>query len=162
MTHELRRNDLEIMDLDEICRLLSSARYASVALVDGDRPYLVTLSCGYDREHDRLCFHVARAGRKLDVIASNPRACATVVHDLGYMTGECAQPYASVVVFGTLRVLEDPEEARQAMRILITQLESEVALEGIWERNRLDTDAGIGRCIMLGLDIEERTAKSGQ
>ena len=162
MIHDLRRGDLEITDPAEIDGLLSSAKYASIALVDGDLPYVVTLSCGYDQMRNRMCFHVARAGRKLDLIAANPHACATVVRDLGYKTGECAHPYESVVVFGTMRVLDDPGDAREAMRTLIAQLESVGDASATWERNRLDTAEGMARCHMLALDIEQLTAKAGQ
>ena len=162
MIHSLRRDDLEITDQAEIERLLSTARYATIALVDGELPYIVTMSCGYDPERHRLCFHVAREGRKLDMIAANPRACATVVRDLGYMTGECAHPYASVVAFGKMRVLEDAVDARDAMRTLIAQLESAGDASAIWDRNRLDTAEGLGRCRMLALDIENLTAKTGR
>ena len=162
MTHELRRHDLEITDRAEIDRLLNSAKFATVALADGEQPYVVTLSCGYDAVLNRLCFHVARQGRKLDIIARNPRACATVVADLGYLAGECAHPYASVVLVGRMRVLEDPADARRAMRTLIGQLESADDESAIWARNLLDTEAGLGRCRMLALEIAELTAKSGQ
>ena len=162
MTHELRRHDLEITDPAEIDRILRSAAHATIALVDGTRPYVVTLSCGYDAARNRLCFHVAPMGRKLDVIDANPLACATVIHDRGYSTGECAQPYESVVVFGNMRVLEDPDDIRAAMRTLIGQLESPEAEAAIWERNQLDTDEGLVRFRMLVLEIDDGTAKSGQ
>ncbi len=47
-------------------------------LLTDDQPYVVTLSCGFDAANRRLCFHVANSGRKLDIIARNPKACATV------------------------------------------------------------------------------------
>lgn len=162
MTHELRRNDLEITDPAAIERILSSARYATVALSDGVQPYLVTLSCGYDAERRRLCFHVAREGRKLDLIAKNPLACATVVAEKGYLAGECAHPYESVVLFGRMRMLEDAEEVRAAMRVLIGQLESPEAGQAIWERHRLDTPEALARFRMLAFEVDSLSAKSGR
>jgi len=162
MTHELRRNDLEITDAAEIDRILSAARYATLAVADGEQPYAVTLSCGYDSARSRLCFHVARQGRKLDIIAANPRACATVIGDLGYKVGECAHPYESVVMFGRLRLLDDPDEARSAMRVLVTQLESPEAEAEIWERNQLDAPEALLRFRMLVFEIDDLTAKTGQ
>ena len=162
MTHELRRHDLQITDPAEIDRILLGARYATIALVDGDQPYAVTLSCGYDAGHTRLCFHVAPQGRKLDIIAANPSACVTVVGDLGYKVGECAHPYESVVMFGRMRLLEDPDDVRAAMRALVEQLESPQAEAEIWERNALDTPEALRRFRMLVFEIDELTAKSGQ
>ena len=74
MSHAMRREDRAITDPAEIDRILSEARYATVALADGAEPYVVTLSCGYDARRRQLCFHVAPAGRKLDIISRNPRA----------------------------------------------------------------------------------------
>jgi uncharacterized protein len=162
MTHELRRNDLEITDPAEIDRILSSARYATIALCDGSQPYAVTLSCGYDAERRRLCFHVAPRGHKLDLIAGNPLACATIIADLGYKIGECAHPYESVVLFGRMRVLEDPADIRVAMRTLIGQLESAEDRATIWESNDLDSAEGLVRFRALVFEIEDATAKSGQ
>ncbi len=48
MAHPMRRTDREITDAAEIDRLLSQARFATIALADGDEPYVVTLSCGFD------------------------------------------------------------------------------------------------------------------
>ena len=162
MTHELRRHDLQITDPAEIDRILVAARYATIALVDGEQPYAVTLSCGYDATRQRLCFHVAPQGRKLDIIEANPRACVTVIGDLGYKVGECAHPYESVVMFGRMRLLEGADDVRVGMRILLAQLESPEAAAEIWERNKLDTAEALQRFSMLAFEIDELTAKSGQ
>jgi uncharacterized protein len=162
MTHELRRHDLQITDPAEVDRILLSARYATIALADGDRPYLVTLSCGYDAPNHRLCFHVAPQGRKLDIIARNPLACATVIGDLGYKHGECAHPYESVVMFGRMRLLQDAGDVRAAMRVLIARLESVEAAADVWDRNRLDTPEALKRFRTLVFEIDDLTAKSGQ
>ena len=162
MAHPLRRTDREITDAAEIDRLLSQARFATIALADGDEPYVVTLSCGYDAAHSRLCFHVATVGRKLDIIARNPKACATVVSDLGYKRGECAHPFESVVMTGTMRLLEDPEEIRAGMRVLIGQLESAADSETVFARNELDSDAALKRFRLLVFEIDDLVAKRGE
>ena len=162
MTHELRRYDLEITDAEQIERILHRAKYATVALADGAQPYVVTLSCGYDAARHRLCFHVAPEGRKLDIIADNPLACATVVAEKGYLVGQCAHPYESVVLFGRMRLLEDAEDVRTAMRTLIGQLESADDEAALWQRHDLDSDAALVRFRMLVFDIADLSAKSGQ
>jgi uncharacterized protein len=162
MSHSMRRHDREVTDPAVIDEILSAGRYATVGLSDGDEPYVVTLSCGYDAQRNRLCFHVAPAGRKLDIIAKNPRASATIVDDLGYNTGACEHPFRSVVISGTMRMLEDPEDVRVAMRTLIAQLESESDAAVIYERNKLDTEAALVRFRLLVLDIDDVSAKQGE
>jgi nitroimidazol reductase NimA-like FMN-containing flavoprotein (pyridoxamine 5'-phosphate oxidase superfamily) len=161
MSHPLRRTDRQITDVAEIDRLLTQARYATIALADGDEPYVVTLSCGFDAPNRRLCFHVATTGRKLDIIARNPKACVTVVSDLGYQFGECAHPFESVVMTGTMRLVEDPDDIRTGMRALIGQLESPTDAEAIFERNKLGTDDGLKRFRLLTFEIGDVSAKRG-
>ena len=161
MSH-IRRKDREIHDTADIDGILRAGRFVVVALADGDEPYAVTLSYGYDAEKRRLCFHAATAGRKLDIIARNPLACATVVVDNGYKVGECAHPYRSVVMTGRMRALEEPDEARDAMRVLVDHLESEQASEEIWDRNGLTDDAAFTRITMLEFSIETLCAKQGE
>lgn len=162
MTHPMRRHDCAITDPATIDEILSAGRFATIALCDGDEPYVVTLSCGYDAERKRLCFHVATAGRKLDIIAKNPRACATVVQDLGYKHGECAHPFRSVVMTGVMRVVDDAEDVRAGMRTLIGQLETPSDAESLFARHKLDTDEGLKRFRLLVLEIDDVSAKQDE
>lgn len=162
MTHLMRRHDCEITDPAIIDEIISAGRYATIALCEGDEPYVVTLSCGYDAERRRLCFHVATSGRKLDIIAGNPRACATIVDDLGYKHGECAHPFRSVVMTGTMRLADDPEDIRAGMRTLIDQLETPADADALFARHKLDTDEGLKRFRLLVLEIEGVSAKQDE
>ncbi len=161
MPHPLRREDRAITDPAQIDAILAGARYATIALADGDEPYVVTLSCGYDAAGERLLFHVAPVGRKLDIIARNNRACATVVDDLGYNEGACEHPFRSVVMEGRMRLIDDPAEMRAAMRVLIGQLEGVSDAETVYARNKLDDDAALARFRMLAFEIEDVCAKEG-
>lgn len=161
MSH-LRRKDREITDPAHVERIFSAGRFATIALADGDEPYVVTLSYGYDAPKHRLCFHAATAGRKLDIIARNPRACATVILDLGYRETECAHSYESVVVTGRMRVLDDIDEVRAAMHVLVSHLESPQAREAVWARNGLNDDLAFKRFTILEFAIDELCAKHGQ
>jgi nitroimidazol reductase NimA-like FMN-containing flavoprotein (pyridoxamine 5'-phosphate oxidase superfamily) len=162
MPHPLRREDRAITDPAVIESLLHGARVATIALADGDEPYVVTLSCGYDAPLRRLCFHVASVGRKLDIIARNPRACVTIVSDLGYKTGECAHPFQSLVMEGRMRLLEDRDEARIAMRALIGQLEGAEAVDRLFAKHELDGEAVFRRMSVLVFEIDGITAKEGE
>jgi len=157
--YHVRRADREITDEGQLAAILRRGRFATIALCHDGEPYAVTLSYGYDAERSALYFHMAKAGRKLDAIAADPRACATVVFDGGYVHGECKHRYESVVLTGTMATVTDPEEARHGMRVLIGHLEEDPA--PLWERYGLDGDEGMGRMIVGRLDIEAITGKAG-
>jgi nitroimidazol reductase NimA-like FMN-containing flavoprotein (pyridoxamine 5'-phosphate oxidase superfamily) len=72
----MRRQDKEIKDPVLLRQLLGAAIVCRVAMVDGDRPYVVPLSFVLDG--DALYVHSAAHGRKLDVLRRNPRVCFEV------------------------------------------------------------------------------------
>jgi nitroimidazol reductase NimA-like FMN-containing flavoprotein (pyridoxamine 5'-phosphate oxidase superfamily) len=72
----MRRQDKEIKDPVLLRQILSRAVVCRVAMVDGDRPYVVPLSFVVDGE--ALFVHSAAHGRKLDVLRRNPAVCFEV------------------------------------------------------------------------------------
>lgn len=159
-TYHLRRMDREITDPLEIGSVLARGRVATISMCQDGEPYLVTLSYGYDAERNALYSHVATSGRKLDAIAADPRVCGTVVVDLGYQHGECKHLYESVVFTGRMSLVEDPEEARHGMSVLIGHLEDDP--KDVWERQALDREETWRRLRVVRLDIEELTAKASR
>jgi nitroimidazol reductase NimA-like FMN-containing flavoprotein (pyridoxamine 5'-phosphate oxidase superfamily) len=160
MSHlHVRRSDRELTDPADLDSILERGRYATIAMCDPDGPYAVTLSYGLDAEARALYFHVATDGRKLDALALDPRVCATVVIDGGYEPGACKHHYESVVLTGRMRVVDDAEDARHGMRVLIEHLEQDPV--SVWERNRLEDPAPWKRLAIARLDIDGITGKAG-
>ena len=160
--HHLRRSDRAISDPGELDGLLGEGRFVTIAFAKADEPYLVTLSYGFDAEARRLYFHAAKDGLKFEFIAANPAVCATVVIDRGYVEGACEHEYASVVLRGTMAVVEDPEERRWGMDVLLNQLETPTDAESLALKHHLEGDAVYGRMAVLRLDISSVTGKAGR
>ena len=159
MQYHLRRKDREITDAEAIERILREGAYTTIALTSVDGPYAVTLSYGYDADARRLYFHVAHDGRKLDMIAADPRACATVVAESGYTQGECEHPYRSVVMFGTMRVVTEPAEKLHAIHTLVNHLEDDP--EAYWASRPWKLDDRLKSFSALCFEIDSLTAKQG-
>lgn len=157
--YHVRRTDREITDPAQIARVLERGRYVTFALVDDGEPYVVTLSYGYDAEAGRLYHHVAHAGHKLDVIAREPRACGTVIIDGGYTSGECEHPFESVVLRGTIRVVEDADEKMHAMHTLVNHLEPDP--DTYWSSRAWKLEDRAKGFSALAFEIESVTAKQG-
>ena len=157
--YHMRRVDRQITDPVQLDSILLRGTFATIAMCQQGEPYLVTLSYGYDEERDALYFHLAPSGRKLDALAADPRVCATVIIDGGYQIGECRHLYESVVLTGRMSLVDDPDEARHGMRILLGHLEDEPG--AVWERQALDAPETWTRLSVARLDIEEITGKAG-
>jgi nitroimidazol reductase NimA-like FMN-containing flavoprotein (pyridoxamine 5'-phosphate oxidase superfamily) len=156
--YHMRRREKEITDAVELRRIVASARFAQVALSSGGEPYVVTMNHGWDAENKALYFHCALKGKKIDIIGANGRACATVVEDHGYKHGECDHAYRSVVMTGKIEIVEDLEEKKHGLQVLLDHQEKEP--EPI--RNRtLPDDAAYDRVGVLKITVEEMSGKQG-
>lgn len=79
-------------------------------------PYAVPLSYVY--HNGKLYFHSAQSGYKLDAIQANPKASFCVIGQDHVVPPEYTTYFRSVIAFGTVRVLEDEAEKREAIEAL--------------------------------------------
>jgi len=121
--YHMHKAEREIKDRGLLLDILRRGRYMTIALCFGDEPYTVTLSYGFHEESSTLYFHSALKGMKLDIIRENPKACGTVIEDLGYIHGECSHSYRSVVVYGRMVEVLDPAEKKLGIMTMIEHLE---------------------------------------
>ncbi len=117
----MRRKEKEITDRIEMERVLMNSRVCRVAMVDGDRPYIVPLHFGY--RDGVLYFHSAREGRKIDLIRQNPRICCEVDELIQIKPASKAcdwgTTYKSLVIYGEARFVDDPKEKKQALDVIM-------------------------------------------
>jgi len=117
----MRRSDREIKDVARIEAILMRATVCRLAMCDEGWPYIVPLNFGYQAQ--RLYFHSARAGRKLDILKRNDRVCFEVESGCEIVDSPDAcgwtMRYACVIGFGYARLVEDPTEKRVALDIIM-------------------------------------------
>ncbi len=123
MTYHMRRKDKEISDLNEIKKILKRAQFVTLALSMNDKPYIVSLSHGYDENSNCLYFHCAKSGKKLEYMKSNDAVWGQALIDYGYSSGECTHLYASVHFSGKISFLEDPIDKRKALELMMRSLD---------------------------------------
>ncbi|MCP4726697.1 MAG: flavin-nucleotide-binding protein, partial [bacterium] len=121
--YHMNKQEREIKDQDEIYDIIEKGLYAIVSMCRENDPYIVTMNYGYDRERNSLYFHCAQKGLKLDYIKDNPRVCATVIDDRGYLMDKCSHAYRSAVFWGSMHYIEELEEKIHAMEIMLYHLE---------------------------------------
>ena len=121
MSFHVRRKDREITDPAEMRQVLKATKYVTVALCMNNEPYLISLSHGYDETKNCIYFHCAPEGKKLVYAKANNRVWGQVVLDFG-VTDECDYAYTSVQFAGKIRLIEDLEEKRHGMEVLVRQV----------------------------------------
>lgn len=125
MSNGLTRREHEITNLSEILSILDKSKVLHLGLVDGDEPYVVPMNYGYEMNDGKLTvyLHGANRGRKLDVIRANPKVFFEAECDLQPFEGDVAcrygLAYASIMGKGTAVIVEDTEEKKKALSLLM-------------------------------------------
>jgi nitroimidazol reductase NimA-like FMN-containing flavoprotein (pyridoxamine 5'-phosphate oxidase superfamily) len=116
MFREMRRKRQALSP--EVCSAALEQGTSGVLALAGDDgyPYAVPLSYVYDGE--KLYFHCAKAGHKLDAIRSCSKASFCVIDQDKVVPEEYNTYYRSVIAFGTIRILEDDGEKWSVMEKL--------------------------------------------
>ena len=125
----MRRSEREIRDPEEIHAILAREHVVRLAFAVDGEPYIVPLSYGYDADRHAICLHTAAAGHKIDCIERNPRVCFEIEgpHEVFRADTACAWSlrYESLVGYGVLSEVTDPDEKAQALSHLMRQQSGE-------------------------------------
>ena len=110
MFREMRRFKQQISDEECIRILKEQPRGVLSMLGDDGYPYGIPLDHWYSEDDNKLYFHCAKTGHKLDAIVNYDKVSYCVM-DEGYRKeGEWALNINSVVIFGRARIVGDEED----------------------------------------------------
>ena len=121
----LTKREYKVTDPQQILHILDTAKVVHLGLSVDDEPYVVPMNYGYRLEDGKLTLylHSAVRGRKLDMIRTNPRVSFSIDCDRqpfeGRVPCQYGLVYSSVMGKGTATVVEDVEEKKQAMALLM-------------------------------------------
>ena len=118
MFRPLRRTKNAISD--EKAKELLSEEKRGIFAVNGDDgyPFAIPVDYYYDEEAGKIYFHGAKQGHKVDSLKKNDKVCFTVYGNEFRKEGDWAPYLQSVVVFGRCRLVDDPEETLEHIRLL--------------------------------------------
>lgn len=116
MFRKMRRKR-QLLSQEDAAAVLNRGTAGVLALSGDDGyPYAVPLSYVYDGS--KIYFHGAKEGHKIDAIRRCEKASFCVVDRDQVVPEEYTSYFRSVIVFGTLRILEDDAEKLEAIEKL--------------------------------------------
>ena len=128
MFRDMRRKK-QALSQEETEAVLRRGTSGVLALAgDGGYPYAVPLSYVYD--NGRIYFHCAQSGHKLDALKRCGRASFCVIDQDKIVPEEYTSYFRSAIVFGTVRILEDEREKREAIEKLAVKYAPEADAAG--------------------------------
>ena len=116
------------LEMPRIVAILKQEK-RGVLSVHGDNgyPYGLPINFWYNEENGCVYFHSGKKGHKIDGIARNNKV-SFCVYDRGVQKpGDWALYISSVIVFGKLSVVEDPEKALAVYRQLSLKFTADTA-----------------------------------
>ncbi len=123
----MRRKDKEITDHSLIESILKEEPICRIALCDWEKPYLFPMAFGYQDGY--LYLHSAREGKKIDLLRKNNQVCFEVESKVEVVPGEkpCdwGMRYYTVIGFGKAYFLEEPDQKKKALDIMMRKFTKE-------------------------------------
>jgi len=149
----MRRKDKEISDKEIIEQLLSGSDICRIAMIDGNRPYMVPLNYGY--AGNALYFHSASAGKKINILKQNNRVCFEIENYNEIIRDEIpcewTAKYRSLIGYGTIEFITGHEDKKKGLDVIMAHY----GKTGI----NVYKDNLIENIIILKLNIEEISGK---
>jgi len=149
----MRKVDKEIKDKNMIKSILEEALVCRIALCDDNSPYIIPMNFGYKDNY--LYLHSAPEGRKIEILRKNNNICFEVDLKTELVTSENAckwgMKYLSVVGFGKAQIVNDIEEKKKALNIIMNKHSNESSFEYL--------EAAIKNVVIIKVRITELAGK---
>lgn len=154
--HEQMRREDRRMDDREAGYLFDEAEYAVLSTCGDDGwPYGVPIS--FASVGQKVYFHCAPEGRKLNNLKQNPKACMTVVANVRVLPEQFTTKYQSVILSGTVFEVTEEDEKLEALMLLVKKYSSGFEVSG--ERY---ARSAMSKVAIYGLTIESLTGKENK
>lgn len=118
MFRKIRRVKNEISVEDSKILLTENKRGVLALNGDDGYPYAFPINFYYEESENKIYFHGAKKGHKIDAMIHNPKACFTTYDD-GVLSEDGWSYYvSSAVVFGKMELIKDKDIALEKVRKL--------------------------------------------
>lgn len=155
MFREIRRKNKSLTK-EECINILKSAPSGVLAtLGDDNYPYAVPLNFAY--KDNKIYFHCATKGHKLDAIKKNSKVSFCVVDSEDVIPDKFTTDYRSVILFGKARIIEDNKEKAKTILYLCEKYSPNQ--KGSWQETIKNS---IDRFSMVEIAIEHISGKQSK
>jgi len=146
------RRDKQLLSKEDITEVMTRCTNGVLAcLGDENYPYAVPLSYAY--LNDKIYFHSAKTGHKIDAITKNPKVSFSVIDEDTVVSEKFTTYFRSVIAFGMARIVED-DEWREAFEALVEKYSGDQPEEA--KRKEM---SGCTQSHIIAIDVEHITGK---
>lgn len=151
MFRQMRRSK-QLLSTEDTAAVMGRCTNGVLAcLGDDDYPYAVPLSYVYF--NDKIYFHSAKVGHKIDAIANNPKVSFSVIDEDTIVSEKYTTYFRSVIAFGKARIVEG-DEWLEAFKALVKKYSGDQPEEAKHKEIARGTQAYV-----IAIDVEHITGK---
>lgn len=156
----MRRSDRAVEDEAWIKQFMQAAAAGTLATVQEGQPFINTNLFVYDPDEHCIYTHTAHVGRTRANVERDNRVCFSIM-EMGRLLPanealEFSVEYAGVVVFGTVDVIDDDDDATRALQMLLDKYAPHLT-PGV--DYRPPVEAELRRTAVYRINIEDWSAK---
>lgn len=155
MFREIRRKNCVISN--EAAEKIMREGVFGVLALSGDDDYGYAVPISYAFDGDKIYFHSAKVGHKIDSIARNEKVSFCVVDRHETVAEEFTSYFSSAIAFGRIKVVEDRAEKLHGLELLADKYSSTASTE-----RRESELARVDALAVLVLEIEHLTGKAAR
>ncbi|VBB05697.1 pyridoxamine 5'-phosphate oxidase [Lucifera butyrica] len=151
MFREMRRGK-QLLSIEDTVAVVDRCTNGILAcLGDEDYPYAVPVSYVYFNE--KIYFHSAKVGHKIDAISKNPKVSFSIIDEDTIVSEKYTTNFRSVIIFGKARIVEGDERSK-AFKVLVEKYSGDQP-----EKTRNEKIAGCMQSYIIAIDVEHITGK---
>jgi nitroimidazol reductase NimA-like FMN-containing flavoprotein (pyridoxamine 5'-phosphate oxidase superfamily) len=149
----MRKQNQQISDKEIIEAILQKSKIIRIAMMDGNRPYILPFNYGYS--DNCIYIHSAPEGKKLDLLRQENHVCFEIEQVAEIVPAEAAckwaTTYRSVVGYGSISILNDFRQKQEALKIIMSH--NGATGNQVFEKKQVEY------VVILKLAIDEITGK---
>lgn len=158
--NEVRRSDRAVEDTAWIEDFLRRAPVGVMATVHDGQPFVNSNLFVYDAAAHAIYLHTARVGRTRANVELEERVCFSI-NDMGRLLPasealEFSVEYSGVMVFGRAHIVEETEEAKRALQMLLDKYFPHLKPDVDY---RSTTDEELARTAVYKIEIDQWSGK---
>ena len=152
----MRRKDREVKDFARVLEIIENCNTIRLAFNDGEYPYIIPLSFGYETEGEQLFFYVhgALKGRKAELMEQVAKCSFEMDRELGLElmpeVRDVTMRYESIIGKADIEIIP-PDERRAALDIMMQK--NEATRDFVWNYDAAP------RTLVARLKVTEWTCK---
>lgn len=154
MFREMRRIKQLLSEEDTKTVLGRCSNGVMACMGDDDYPYAVPVNYVYYK--DKIYFHSAKSGHKIEAITKHPKVSFAVVDKDTIVSEEYTSYFRSVIAFGKARITEG-HEYLEAFRALVEKYSGDMP-----EDDKLKQVRECTRAYIVAIDIDHVTGKEAK